>query len=322
MKNITYLIGAGASALSIPMINQIPESIKLIFRLIRNYRESNVLKEPIISVVNEMYENFEWLIENSRVHSTIDTFAKKLFITRNRIGLEKFKKTVTILFLFEEMRNDVDKRYDSFFASILDSSLELPSNVKIISWNYDLQFERSFTSYSQRKLFNSVDELTINFPNNRFDKYEKNFIHKINGMVWFTKELSEKLNYRALFEKIEFNLIHFLVDTYSEIIKDGLWERILFSWENFELDNSRIFEIREDIIETNILVCIGYSFPYFNRNVDKYLIKSMKNLEKIYFQNPQTNQNIERFKTIRNDLNDKNFIAYENCAEFLLPDEL
>ena len=48
----------------------------------------------------------------------------------------------------------------------------------------------------------------------------------------------------------------------------------------------------------------------------------MKNLEKIYFQNPQTNQNIERFKTIRNDIDDQSFIAYENCAEFLLPDEL
>lgn len=321
MKNITYLIGAGASAYSIPMVYRIQESIELIFRLIRNYRESNLLDEPIDSIAKEMFENLGWLIENIAFHSTIDTFAKKLYITRNRSGLERFKKTISILFLFEEMRNKVDYRYDTFFASILDSSLKLPSNVKILSWNYDLQFERAFTSYSKRKLFQSIEELSINFPNNPNDRYKNNFIHKINGMIWFTKELSDELNFSQLYE-VNDDLTESIIDVYGSVLKDGLWERILFSWENYDLNKSRIFEIKEDILNTNILVCIGYSFPYFNRNVDTYLIKSMKYLEKIYFQNPQTNQNIERFKTIRNDLNDKSFIAYENCTEFLLPDEL
>jgi hypothetical protein len=322
MKKVTYLIGAGASAKAIPMINQIPESIKSIYRLIRSYRDSNVLKEPISTIVDEMFNNLNWLIENSKVHSTIDTFAKKLYITRKHSDLVRFKKTVNILFLFEEMRNDVDNRYDSFFASILDSSLELPNNVKILSWNYDLQFERSFTSYSERKLENSIPDLSVNFPKNRFDRYEKNFIHKINGMVWFTEQLSEKLNYRALFEEIGLELIESLVNNYIRIIDDGSWERILFSWENYDLNESRVYEIKEDVIDTNILVCIGYSFPYFNRKVDKYIVQSMSKLEKVYFQNLDPKQNYERFRSIRSDLKDDQYILNSNCNEFLLPDEL
>lgn len=322
MKKVTYLIGAGASSHSLPLITGVPELIQNeIWHFEKSLEElpSGNKSKPIL---HELIQNFQWLYENTEVHSTIDTFAKKLYITSQFKELDKFKKTIAVFLLFQEMRNNVDIRYDTFFASILENSLELPTNVKIMSWNYDLQFERAYTSYSQRELNISIKELKVNFPNNQFDKYDDNFIHKINGMIWINSELSQKLLYNAVDKSAGDGFIKLLLDCYEFIIKNNHWERILFAWENDNLNKSRVAEIRDDLIDTEILVCIGYSFPYFNRKVDKYIIQSMKKLEKVYFQNPDPNQNYERFRTIRSDLRDDQFIRNSNCKEFLLPDEL
>lgn len=322
MRKVTYLIGAGASSYSLPLITGVPDLIK---NEIWNFEEALVSfpkGHPLNSILHEIIDNLKWLLLNSDIHSTIDTFAKKLHITGKYKDLVRFKKTIAVFFLFQEMRNDVDIRYDTFFASILENSLNLPSNVKIMSWNYDLQFERAFTSYSQSELEKSLRHLTVNFPNNEFDKFEHNFLHKINGMIWVNQNLSKKLLFKAVDKSVSVDFIRIILECYKDQISHDRWEDILFAWENENLDKSRVAEIRDDLIDTEILVCIGYSFPYFNRKVDKYIIQSMSKLEKVYFQNPDPNQNFERFRTIRDDLRDDQFIRNSNCNEFLLPDEL
>jgi hypothetical protein len=47
----------------------------------------------------------------------------------------------------------------------------------------------------------------------------------------------------------------------------------------------------------------------------------MSKLEKLCFQNPYPKQNYERFRSIRSDLKDDQYILNTNCKEFLLPDE-
>jgi len=66
-----------------------------------------------------------------------------------------------------------------------------------------------------------------------------------------------------------------------------------FAWEDEENTSKKIFNEQkvkvalEMATGTNILVVIGYSFPFFNRKIDQQIFYSMHNtLQKIYFQDP------------------------------------
>ena len=48
----------------------------------------------------------------------------------------------------------------------------------------------------------------------------------------------------------------------------------------------------------------------------------MKNVKKVYFQAPDAEILRERFKSIRNDLNDSDLILRYDLEQFLLPNEL
>ena len=66
-----------------------------------------------------------------------------------------------------------------------------------------------------------------------------------------------------------------------------------FAWENENSSSKQTFHekrmsIAKSIAQgTEILVVIGYSFPFFNREIDKEIFKAMKEtVVKIYFQDP------------------------------------
>jgi hypothetical protein len=67
---------------------------------------------------------------------------------------------------------------------------------------------------------------------------------------------------------------------------------ITFAWEkDSETKKSLInsYEIAKEIIkDTTILVIIGYSFPFYNREVDNMIFDVLKpSLKKIYYQDPE-----------------------------------
>lgn len=61
-----------------------------------------------------------------------------------------------------------------------------------------------------------------------------------------------------------------------------------FAWELDQNDISlKSIKRAKDIIErTDYLVVIGYSFPNFNRLIDREILKNSKSLRKIYYQAP------------------------------------
>jgi hypothetical protein len=68
-----------------------------------------------------------------------------------------------------------------------------------------------------------------------------------------------------------------------------------FAWGNTDntekelFTSNRLKKAQNIAQETDILVIIGYSFPYFNREVDKEIFKSIlqrNSLQKIYCQDP------------------------------------
>jgi hypothetical protein len=73
---------------------------------------------------------------------------------------------------------------------------------------------------------------------------------------------------------------------------------------------------------TEILVIIGYSFPFFNREVDRQILNSMLKLEKVYIQAPDATDLAERFEAVRDQIDPPKVIPYKEVGQFLLPNEL
>src|SRR5205085_5957769 len=103
-------------------------------------------------------------------HPSIDTFAKKLFLTNDEYNLRQLKLILSVYFLYEQSHEaekdnffqyhekvrysnlPVDPRYDFFMAALLKPSKPrpvLPDNLYIVSWNYDSQLEMAYHPYGK-----------------------------------------------------------------------------------------------------------------------------------------------------------------------------
>jgi hypothetical protein len=332
MSKITYLFGAGASANALPVVNQISDRLKIFIRVLR----SDAFKlgsEKIDGVEKtkhdyqmQLIDDLEWLNKETSRHASIDTFAKKLTLKREHKLLRKLKICLSLFFAFEQIDKSLDKRYDSFFASILNSMTKFPENIRILSWNYDAQFELSISEY--------INQVDLSFSEtwlgvrNKFEqkRYDPGFgIFKLNGSascfvkedyglqkIWLLTKEEDKID-SSVIEKI---IIQYALAT-SQIISPFL----SFSWEQ----NNRILE--ETISETKdtkTLIVIGYSFPFFNRKIDREIIGNMQNLSTVYFQSPEAKKLIQRFSAVDSikQIVPKLIPLEDDLDQFFLPPEL
>ncbi len=128
-----------------------------------------VYKRNIFRVLTDFHSDILRLKEESYKHSSIDTFAKKLY-SKNDSNLKKLKYILSCFFLYEQTLN-FDNRYDSFFASILESHTEIPENLKIISWNYDSKLEIAFSDFSN----SSIEQTRQSFIHFSIEKWINSF---------------------------------------------------------------------------------------------------------------------------------------------------
>lgn len=104
---------------------------------------------------------------------------------------------------------------------------------------------------------------------------------------------------------------------------------ISFAWEKGNdtetslLLKTKLEEAKKLVSDTNILVIIGYSFPFFNRDIDKVVfdhIRSCHSLQKIYYQDP-----ISKGEFLRSQFQLDDSIPIEHIQKvdnFFLPLEL
>jgi hypothetical protein len=119
-------------------------------------------------------------------------------------------------------------------------------------------------------------------------------------------------------EMIEILVKNFAISYYHPRLHSSL----SFAWESDFQNPDIIDQAIAATSDTEILVVIGYSFPFFNREVDRKIIKTMTNLKKVYFQAPDANNLIERFQAIRDDIDAKSLIPKFDTVQFFLPNEL
>lgn len=336
MTNIIYLFGAGASAGALPIINQIPERLTNFITKIKTdqYLLSTTENLPQLNVtLYKAQETFiadlQWLLEGSLSHASVDTFAKKLYLTQDDWNLKKLKLALSIFFIHEQLTNKPDSRYDTFFASILKSySNNFPKNVQVISWNYDYQFEMAYSAFS-KKLDLSENQVRLNVK----EKFQRNdydvstfAIYKLNGTTKLLNKNHPYSKFRFLTNfDINFDKSFFkdLVINYymAKQTKDTLCS-LSFSWEDEQNNLSILNGLTENLSKTEVLVVIGYSFPFFNRDIDKKIVTAMPNLKKVYLQSKEPENIKERFEAVCDRVNEIQLILKRDVGQFFLPNEL
>lgn len=372
---VTYLIGAGASANALPVVNGMNDRMKCFF-------------DELIKL-NEVYEyNFDnelheigRILNKIRTHQTIDTYAKKLYLKEDVKNYNLLKRFLSCYLIFEQANKDnildfnndirvkslisksiipqkvderlndkinlqLDTRYDSFFASLLNKNKLLDPNINIITWNYDMQFELAYSDFNfdKYKVERIQDYLQI-FPTaiNQEVDLNKSSIIKLNGTCNFLNDRNTStfdiINENFYDNRFTSALLRILSDVNHNVIT-----QLEFAWEN-DRQTTKAREYAHQVIgNSDIIVIIGYSFPTFNREVDRFIFNKfddsqlfrtytdivnrepeskIKQVKKIYIQDtPQNAPKIkERLKAIGNNLFDVAEI-YDDVDQFLIPYEL
>ncbi|MGF7036984.1 hypothetical protein [Mucilaginibacter lappiensis] len=333
LPKVTYLFGAGASAQALPTIKGLPERIKVVRQFVENnyiFENDEVLTVNSLQfkkndAKNYLLEGLDKLYTYSQNHSTVDTYAKKLHITSRSSEVNELCFFLALYFNIEQKIVGLDPRYDTFLVSILNSnSYKFPANVKFLTWNYDLQMEIAHEKINNRGSF----DVSFDLFNTELRDFERNkFISlKINGSC----------NFKGKFDRV-YPVVTNILD--PECKSDDLDFALSFGYSQVKLKNrfydgnininfawysNHSNEALEFFNDTGVLVVIGYSFPFFNREVDRKIIRPMTNLKKIYIQDCNPEDIKSRFLSILPDWQKIGIeiIPVSNISEFFLPPEL
>lgn len=302
-NNITYLFGAGASAGSdpkdpiVPLVKDFPDKINEFRTWVGKIRLNSI--EELDDVRDKLIDDITSVHRGCKKHASIDTFARELSHKEKNEELVILKSVLDaflIYYQFKEFR--LDKRYDAFIAGILtraiNDELFFPGNIKILSWNYDIQFELTSRNYIERI---GTEALT---------RYKLQMIpHQSNYQIvpdWFSyvklngssgAEIIDDKYQRRWQEYITFidspcdeGFLSQLLRSYKERKEESKISALTFAWEHSPMAMHSLESAKAIAEITNTLVVIGYSFPSFNRSVDKALLRAMKSLREIIIQVP------------------------------------
>lgn len=223
------------------------------------------------------------------------------------IGIDKDSNPVF------QQRLPVDHRYDALMASLLipERGLSLHKNVSILSWNYDYQLELAFNRYQIRKDI-LTSRIALNsypdpFTNHSVPIHFTGFaVLHLNGVAFGKPENPIRI---SLFNADFFTKDNLPVDDLFFIYRQFMFSKdengfpekpidpfFYFAWETTWRDNRELTwknEIKTAAIhlakEADTLIVCGYSFPSFNRAIDKEIIGNMRGLKRLYLQteNPE-----------------------------------
>ncbi|PKL79418.1 MAG: hypothetical protein CVV25_08210 [Ignavibacteriae bacterium HGW-Ignavibacteriae-4] len=335
-RNITYLFGAGASAETIPVVNEFPFAIERIITELNNFNykdeRNNAFDFKFQDILIVLIRELEKLKIETQNHMSIDTYAKKLYVlnhdksTQSNNEYKEFKRVFTcLLLLFTLFRRniskadgnsreivDYNKRYDAFIAGLINTSKELPAQVNIVSWNYDIEFEKALYQYykDDPSLGLKNMQYIYNFsPSDKTNELNNDYLNefkfcKLNGNILldynvfnrdlkpidniFTDIIDQTLTYDKRLESLK-NILHYYFDQKCNSELENL---ITFSWEKTPLIDETHRIARTIFSKSDEIVVVGYSFPFFNRIVDSLLFGSLTSenrIRRIYIQDIRDN---------------------------------
>lgn len=309
-EKFLYYFGAGASANALPTVKQVKDSRGTVLNngMILSMREVEATLRNMMFYSSEQQTFLIEIADNLLKYanacadfSTIDTYAKYLSLT-DRKELEKLTLTLSVFFFILQVWEErVDKRYLSWITSILSDKI-FPSNIKIVSWNYDFQIQLAAERFQDKlesiQRFPGVIKRTPSFidywpgvgwngsPGAHFGNKTCSLIH-LNGLAGTFYNNEIELYDNAFLRRAEMgknSTMHYFREYGNSHFFTFAWNKEQLNYQNYSISLAQ-----EMIEDTTIVVVIGYSFPFFNRDVDKRIFEKLKEsgkLKKIYFQDP------------------------------------
>ncbi|MCD4665103.1 MAG: hypothetical protein K8R68_07510 [Bacteroidales bacterium] len=337
MTKVTYLLGAGASCQALPLAKDIKTSSGEIIGLARSMiTQAKELKELLetgeikfansIQFIENTIVRLSELPESASEFDSIDDYAKHLYIQGSN-ELEELKSILSRYFLIEQLYNrKFDKRYISFLNKILRTRM-FPSNIKVLTWNYDFQFEiaagkfqkEDFSSngFANRRTLPLINYYPPIGHNSLNDDYQLVHLNGIAGHSLSKKHFINNLIYYDLNEEVEtiFNWIS---------TQQRLNHCMNFAWEANDINVNALNIAKKTITGTDILVIIGYSFPDFNYEADFRLFEVLtENLNlQIYYQDPIQDGKFMTEKFSMSKSISEKIVWKKNINHFYIPNEL
>jgi len=310
VKNITYLLGAGASYKAYPILSEQGEKMIELVQIFKKLKENGSFKgNESFKDLERIFDDMEHFGKKAKEFGTIDTYARKLFLNDNR-ELEKLKVAVSLFFTIWQLTDDkelktfekrqaleIDSRYISLLATILekkDDNIVMKENINFVTWNYDLQLEYAFRKFDNKiKVKNLLNTSPLKICH----------LNGYHGFYGTSKEENDFLG-RTASKKIEdiINEIGFISESYKKGTIN-INNYINYAWE----EESKIAlntreEAKKIFKQTDILIIIGYSFPNFNKDIDKNLFQELGQQIEVYYQNPNpTKEFISQLINIENE---------------------
>ncbi|WP_462248928.1 hypothetical protein [Ekhidna sp.] len=353
MSNFTYLIGAGASAERVPIVSEFSKGLEGFRHQIKDFEANEEQISPDVNLSLKqaqsiLLQDINWLIDNCNNHASVDTFAKKLYSRGDILQYLKLKSLLNEFFTVTQKLNGLDRRYDLFFADIIqgdwndEPNERLPNNINILSWNYDNQIEYSIADFFSIKNPQETEQILQSNLEDSFD-IDRFSMVKINGSAggYYSKDESKLIdienNLRQrgnLNDSVKHDEIRKTIDRYSRFLTrmkisledfpgSGLplayTSSLHFSWENNKWTEEIIERVEEICANTDTLIVIGYSFPSFNKLIDRKLFEDLLNLERVIIQSPEARQIRNKIMNYRQDLKSEDFTEFTDVKEFHVP---
>ena len=95
-----------------------------------------------------------------------------------------------------------------------------------------------------------------------------------------------------------------------------------FAFDSSEPSEKIFNRVDKIISQTDALVIIGYTFPFFNREIDRQILKNLKPNAKIYIQDKYPKRIIQNFKAVKADIPEEQIEPKDETDQFFLPPEL
>jgi len=342
MKKITYLLGAGASYYSHPIWKEQGEKmIEMAEQYLDNELKDfkNINPRKIVDNLNRTLIDIGVFGTKSLKYGTIDTYAKKLFLNEAHQELSTLKYAVSMFFTLWQLTNDynlksrngfkyddIDKRYLTLMAALTEknngNSIKIKDNVKFVTWNYDLQLELAFKAFTHDNSTWDLIDNNLGFRiNSRSDRPIQ--ICHLNGYHGYyitdNKEISfhdypKSKDIKEILEKLEY------VKENVDRKQINFHDTINYAWEDSPIASQTRKEAENIFQETDILIIIGYSFPNFNKEVDKSLFQKLKGRKTtIYYQDPNASETL--LKQLVNPEESKIICERNKTDIFILPYE-
>lgn len=342
MSKTIYYLGAGASygkrdefggiQEGIPVVSEIPSrfnafrasisSVSIPDRLMYLWNWFSAEPAEVEQFQKRLIEDIDSLIVGIQEHATIDTYARKLYLTQNKRGFEKLKDVLCAFFLWEQIEHKPDNRYDTFLANVLEMpKLNLPHDISILSWNYDSQIEHAYRSYG-------TGNGLIVYEKNTKGKWpgitDNGRIIKLNGRASFVDSpiINSILNEKRLPVSLQLIIIYGNIHIDTSQLDFQFYNHLSFAWEESSNKENWLSTIQSTIEDTEQVVVIGYSFPYFNREMDRFVFRNMPKLEKVYVQDINTAAVRQAMQAVLPTNISVSTIPISDCGQFYLPGEL